>query len=354
MIPEDSIIGKDDPILVTGATGFIGSKVVECLLQCGFRNLRCFARTSSKATRLEALGAQFSDSPDLAIIRGNLLSPEDCRAAARDVAVVYHLAAGTGEKSYPDAFMNSVVTTRNLLEACVRQPSLKRFVSISSFAVYSNRNKAHRRVLDESCPVEDRPEVRGEAYCYAKVKQDELIMEYGKTHRLPYVLLRPGAVYGPGKNSITGRVGVGTFGIFLHLGGSNSIPLTYVDNCADAIVLAGLKPGVDEQILNVVDDELPSSRQFLRLYKKNVKSFRSIYLPHFASYLLCYLWERYSKYSYGQLPPAYNRGAWHAYWKKTSYSNQKLKSLLGWSPKVPTSEGLKSYFAACRQGGVHA
>src|SRR5438874_10347596 len=51
---------------------------------------------------------------------------------------------------------------------------------------------------------------------------------------------------------------------------SNTIPLTYVDNCADAIVLAGLKPGVDGEVFNVVDDDLPSSRRFLRLYKQNV------------------------------------------------------------------------------------
>ena len=55
------------------------------------------------------------------------------------------------------------------------------------------------------------------------------------------MIVRPGYVYGQGKSAITGRVGIGSFGIFLHLGGGNRIPLTYVENCADAIVLAGLK-----------------------------------------------------------------------------------------------------------------
>ena len=54
------------------------------------------------------------------LMKGNLLSSEDCAAATKDVAVIFHLAAGTGEKSFPDAFMNSVVTTRNLLEASLR------------------------------------------------------------------------------------------------------------------------------------------------------------------------------------------------------------------------------------------
>ena len=63
----------------------------------------------------------------------------------------------------------------------------------------------------------NRPEVRGEAYCFAKTKQEELVTEYGEQQGIPYVHMRPGAVYGPGNLGITGRVGVGTFGIFLHL-----------------------------------------------------------------------------------------------------------------------------------------
>ena len=47
------------------------------------------------------------------------------------------------------------------------------------------------------------------------------------------------------------------------------------------------------------------------------------------SYVLCWLWEKYSHWSEGQLPPAFNRGGWHAYWKKTRYSNEKLKSAVG-------------------------
>ena len=71
----------------------------------------------------------------------------------------------------------------------------------------------------------------------------------------------------PAKQRIHGRIGMDTFGVFVHLGGSNPIPFTFVDNCADAIALAGLKPGVDGEVFNVVDDDLPSSRQFLRMYK---------------------------------------------------------------------------------------
>ena len=213
---------------------------------------------------------------------------------------------------------------------------------------------SHPGVLDESCPVERNPERRGEAYCFAKIKQDELVAEYGKKFQLPFVIVRPGCVYGPGRSAITGRVGIDTFGIFLHIGGSNLIPLTYVDNCANAICLAGLTRAVDGETFNVVDDDLPSSRQFLRLYKKNVHSFRSLYVPHVVSYAFCYLWEWYSEWSEGQLEPAFNRRKWYAYWKKSRYSNEKLKSLLGWRPTVSMAEGLRRYLQACREGESRA
>jgi nucleoside-diphosphate-sugar epimerase len=209
-------------------------------------------------------------------------------------------------------------------------------------------------VLDESCPMETQPELRGDAYTFAKVKQDEIIQEYGQKFALPHVIVRPGVVYGPGNESIHGRVGIGTFGVFLHLGGSNIIPLTYVDNCADAIVLAGLKAGVDGEAFNVVDDDLPTSRRFLRLYKKNVKRFRSFYVPKLFSYALCRLWERYYYSSQGQMPLAYSRKTWHAYWKKTRYSNEKLKNKLGWTPRVSATDALNRHFESCRRKVAHA
>jgi len=349
---DTSIIGPDDPILVTGATGFIGSRLVENLLGRGFRNLRCFARPSSHVATLDALAGRHRGAR-IQLVKGNLLSREDCAVATRDVAVIFHLAVGGG-KSFPEAFMNSVITTRNLLEASLRETCLRRFVNISSFAVYSNTQKPRWRLLDESCPVETRPELRGEAYCFAKVKQDELVTEYGRRFGIPYVIVRPGYVYGPGHEEISARVGIGTFGVFLHLGGWNTLPFTYVDNCAEAIALAGLKKGVEGKVFNVVDDELPSSRRFLRLYKQNVRRFASIGVPRVVSYAGCCLWEMYSKWSDEQLPPVFNRRRWHAYWKKTRYSNERTKAQLGWTPKVSMEEGFRRYFESCQARARHA
>jgi len=352
MSPDSFIISPNDRILVTGAAGFIGSRVIESLVDHGFRNVVCLVRPSSDVGRLEASIKSRPPGTRIEVLRGNLLSRADCEVASKGATVIYHLAAGTGEKSFPDAFMNSVVTTRNLLEASVHYACLKRFVLVSSMAVYTNRQKS--TLLDESCPVEAHPELSGNAYCFAKVKQEQIVAELSKKFLIPYVIVRPGSVYGPGHVQITGRVGIRAFGPFLHLGGFNRIPFTYVDNCAEAIVLAGLVRGVEGEVFNVLDDDTPSSRHFLKLYKQNVRAFRSAYVPHMFSYAFCYLWEKYSHWSHGQLPPAFNRRRWYAEWRRTSYSNAKLKERLGWAPKVPTKEALDLYFRSCAMGGQHA
>jgi nucleoside-diphosphate-sugar epimerase len=344
------IIGQSDPILVTGANGFIGARVVRKLLEDGFDNVRGFVRPSGNRAALDRLACEHG--PDrLRIVVGNLQSRESCEQAVEDVSLVYHLAAGRGEKSFPDAYSNSVITTRNLLDAALSQARLARFVNVSSFTVYSNEDMPAGALLDETCALEASPHLTGEAYCYAKVRQEELVRDYAEKRGIAYVNLRPGVVYGPGNAGIPGRVGIASFGLFLHLGGRNLIPLCYVDNCADAIVLAGLAPGVDGETFNIVDDDLPTSREFLALYKRNVGAFKSVYLPHLVSRFLCVGWESYSVWSEGQLPPVFNRKKWARYWKGNRYSNAKLKHMLGWNPKIGFREGWSRTFAHLSPAG---
>src|SRR5205823_11545748 len=143
----------------------------------------------------------------------------------------------------------------------------------------------------------------------------------------------------------SGRVGINTFGFFIRVGGSNLLPLSFVDNCAEAIILAGLKPGVEREVFNVVDNELLTSGQFLKAYRKRVKPFHSVRIPYFLAYVLCLLWEKYSKWAKGQLPPVFNRRRCAAEWKGNRYSNQKLKDRLGWKPRVPMDQAFDAFLA---------
>lgn len=338
---EYIITPPNDRILITGSNGFIGVRVVELLIERGFRNLRCFVRPSSRLDRLKEVLRRTGVTDSVELISGDLLSRDDCRKAAEGVSVICHLAAGF-EKSFAGAFMNSALTTRNLMDAFLEVGRPKRFVNVSSFAVYSNLTLERGALLDETCPLEESPQQRCDAYGFGKLKQEELVRRYGEQRNMPYVILRPGAVFGPGKRDLTGRIGINTFGFFIHLGGRNTLPLTFVDNCAEAIVLAGLIPGVEGEVFNVVDDETMTSRQFLRAYRARQPRFFSITLPYPITSWLCRLWESYSVRSGYQLPPVFNRHRCAAEWKGNQYSNQKLKERLGWKPRV----GLKDAMAA--------
>ena len=168
---------------------------------------------------------------------------------------------------------------------------------------------------------------------------------YGTERAIPYTILRPGVVFGPGRTgSILGRCGVDTFGFFMHVTGRYPVPLTYVDNCAEAIVMTGLADGVNAEVFNVVDDSLPSSAALVRIVKQQLGRFFSVRVPYRLFFLFCRAWEGYAAWSQNQLPPVFNRKMCAAYHKGNRYSNDKLKQMVGWAPAVPMEEALARYF----------
>jgi len=334
---------SEERILVTGSNGFIGVRVVEHLLEYGLTNVRCFVRPSSNLENLKKILSEHPNAKTIELVSGDLLSRDDCRQAARDVSLIIHLAAGM-EKSFAGAVMNSALATRNLIDAFLKYGSPRRFVNVSSFAVYSNRSLKPNGLLDETCPLELAPQERFDAYGFGKLKQEEVVQEYAKDYGLACVTLRPGYVFGPGKEELSGRVGIKTFGPFIQVNGSNQLPLTFVDNCAEAIVLAGLRPGIDGEVFNVVDDNLLTGHQFLKASKK-AKRFQSIRVPYWLAYAASFFWEKYSKWSNGQLPPVFNTRRCAAEWKNQRYSNEKLKARLGWRPRVPMNQAMSAFLA---------
>ena len=126
------------------------------------------------------------------------------------------------------------------------------------------------------------------------------------------------------------------------------LPLTYVDNCAEAVVVAALAPQAAGQIYNVVDDDLLTSRQYLNLYQQNVKPLKTIPVPYWLLAWGSTRVERYSTRSKGQLPAIFTPYKTRAMWGGNTFSNAKLKQL-GWHPIVSTQEGLARSFAAFRE-----
>jgi nucleoside-diphosphate-sugar epimerase len=180
-------------------------------------------------------------------------------------------------------------------------------------------------------------------YSHAKLRQETLFREYQARHGFPLVVLRPGVIYGPGGSRFSARVGLDLAGLFLFLGGDNTLPLTYVENCADALVVAGQSASAEGQTYNVVDDDLVSARQYLARYRAEVKRFRVVPIPYPALQLLSRMVAGYSRWSKGQLPAVFTPYKTGTSWKGTRFTNARLKAL-GWNPLVPTDEGLRRTF----------
>lgn len=331
-------------VLVTGAGGFLGVRVVERLVAHGYTEIRCLLRDASKAERIRQIA--YSHAGDkLEICYGNLRSRSDCTRAVEDVSLVFHLAAGL--KGAPaELFGDSVVVSRNLLEALearVGEPVQKtRVVLISSFGVYGVASLGRGAAIDEKTPLETHPELR-DPYSHSKLRQEQLAWDFQRRAGFELVVLRPGVIYGPGGGHFSTRVGLQIGPLFFHLGGRNLLPLSFVENCAEAIVVAGTHPDSAGQAYNVHDDDLPSASYYLRQYKKHVKRISSIRLPYFITRMLAGSLEGYHLRSQGQLPAILTRYKVASTWGGNEFDNSKLHSL-GWRQIVSTPEAMRRTF----------
>ncbi len=336
-------------ILVTGAGGFLGVHVVERLLAHGYTDIRCLLRDPEKAVRLTKLSESYPEA-ELEFCYGNLRSKADCARAMTDVSLVFHLAAGL-KGSAAEMFADSAVASRNLLQTLeTREASVvrqTRFVLVSSFGVYGVAALRRGARVDEQTPLETHPELR-DIYSHSKLRQEQLFWEHRQKAGFELVVLRPGVIYGPGGGAFSARVGLQIGPLFFHLGGSNLLPLSYVVNCAEAIVVAGTHPDSAGQAYNVHDDELMTASQYLREYKRRVQSVRSVRLPYFMTRMLARSLEAYHRRSQGQLPAIVTRYKAASAWGGNRFDNSKLHAL-GWRQLVSTPDAMAANFAYLRQ-----
>jgi nucleoside-diphosphate-sugar epimerase len=315
--------------LVTGASGFLGRRLVHELASDGCR-VRCFLRPSSRVDELrEFVGPSLW--PLVEIVRGDLMNVDDCRRAMDGVEVVQHVAAGlTGSPA--TLFLNTVVPTRRLVEACSGS-AIRRFVLVSSLGVYGAAGLRRNSLLDESCPVDDKPHLR-DPYTYSKIVQEQAAWEAHREQGLPLVVIRPGVIYGPGRGVLSNRIGLTVGGILFRIGGRRQLPYVYVDHCATALRQAGLEPGVVGQAFNVLDDDLPSGKRVLRMQRRAGSRVRSLWIPQAAIGPLSSLYESYSRWSEGQLPAVITRYRSDSMWRPLRFTNARARERLRWQPHL--------------------
>ena len=324
-------------ILITGATGFLGRRVASVFGRTMLADIRCLVRPGTDTRGLQdACGERFNK---LELVQGTLLSTADCARIVEGVDLVVHLASGT-TGAPAEFFLHSSVATRNLIQAMSEhKPKL---LHCSSFSVYGYANLSAGTMIDEETPLESLPAKR-DVYAQSKIHQEQLVVDLCKNAGIGYSIIRPGVIYGPGGSPISPRVGLKLFGRFLHLGRDTLVPITYVDNCADAFAIVAKNGLFKGDVYNVVDDEIVTSRVYLSQFRTKVENIKTINVPYFVLLLISRMCEWYYIYSGGQLPDIFTLYKTKSMWKGFKYKNDNIKKI-GWKQKVNTQDGLTSHF----------
>jgi len=225
MMP-DEFLDKHKPerVLVTGGGGFLGQAIVSRLVQRG-DHVRSLARNFYP--ELETMGVDQ--------IRGDISDSETVAGACQDRTIVYHVAAKPPPwGGYADYHQTNVVGTQNIIASCLDQDQ-SRLIYTSSPSVVHNGKDIEG--ADESMPY---PKKFGNHYAKTKAIAEQLVVKASR-NKLKTIILRPHKIWGPGDNQILTRL-VARAEKLKQIGdGKNLIDITYIDDAADAHILAADK-----------------------------------------------------------------------------------------------------------------
>ena len=230
---------RDTIVLITGASGFLGGRLVEMLAERG-EQVRVLARGSSDLRHLSHLQIQ--------IVRGDLGDAAALAEAVRGVRVIYHCAACSTDWAPIQAYIAAnVMGTESLLDAAVRAGSVERFVHVSTTDVYG-----YPRVpCDESAPRRD----VGLPYNQTKIQGEEAVWRAHHENGLPVTVMRPATIYGPrGKDFVVEIAKMLREKMMLLIdGGCARGGFTYVDNVAAAMMDASASSATLGRAYNITD-----------------------------------------------------------------------------------------------------
>jgi nucleoside-diphosphate-sugar epimerase len=212
-------------ILVTGATGFLGTALVTELVKQQ-QLVRILARDAEKAH------AQFGDA--VTVITGEVTNQRQVQQAVDGITTIYHLVGRLYHPSVPTElyYQTHVEGTRVLLEACRGQSQLRRIVHCSTTGVHG--------VTGNSPAAEDAPYAPTNPYEVTKLESELLALKFHREYGLPVSVARPGLVYGPGDLHLLGFFSSIRKGLFRVIAGGKALlhPI-YIDDMTAAFLLCG-------------------------------------------------------------------------------------------------------------------
>ncbi|MCV3216502.1 NAD(P)-dependent oxidoreductase [Plectonema radiosum NIES-515] len=322
-------------LLITGASGFLGKYVVAEALRKGHQ-VRAVVRPSSNEKRLT-----WHNHPNIELIRLDLRRKNGIVDAVRGMDAVIHLAAAK-EGDFYTRFAGTVIATENLLDAMIAAGVL-RLVDISTFSVYDYQGISSGTTITEDSLIESNPLERDE-YAQTKLLQEQLVREFEQNHNALVTIVRPGLIYGRDNlwSSLLG--GKLTDNLWLRIGGYATMPLTYVENCAEAIVSAICDEAI-AQTLNIVDDNLPTQRSYVKKLKQHAYSLPRLIpvnwtLMRFLAWIM-WTYNQLVLKGKARLPGIFIPRVLDARFKHFRFSNQSAKQILNWQPKYSLDTALE-------------
>ncbi len=326
-------------LYITGATGFVGDAVVAEALARG-HEVVAVVRPASRRSPAESAdpGAVITEA------RVDLRSADGLAESLEGVDSVIHLAAAKAG-DFHTQFAGTVVATENLLTAMARA-GVGQLVAISTFSVYDYLALSPGALLTEESPVDTDPGLRDE-YARTKLVQERLYREFSVIDGREVTILRPGMIYGA-DNLWHALLGAELGPRFLRIGSRATLPLTYVENCAQAILdtaeaLAARPDELAGQTINVVDDDLPTQADYAEQVASRIETPPTITIPWPAMNAATTVLKEANARLLGgraKFPGIAVPDRLHARFKPLRYSNEKARRLLGWSPRYSLSEAL--------------
>lgn len=256
-------------VLVTGASGFLGGRLTERLVPDV--PVRAMTRLTSRAQPIA--GVQW--------VQGDLRNEAELRNALNGVETVFHCAALVGPpgslQDYEEANVNGTLRLARL----AAEAGVKTLVYVSSCTVYGLPNGSGPYV-DETAPYDQRATDRG-VYTISKLAAEKALLEYAAANNSPrIVVLRPGAIYGPGTALPIGNFQLPSSISRPLIAGSRRVPmpLVYVDNVADAMLAAANSDVPTGSIYDIVDSNVDQGEVGDTLRRLTQGHIRPVFIPY--------------------------------------------------------------------------
>jgi nucleoside-diphosphate-sugar epimerase len=318
------------PVLVTGASGFLGGRLAEVLANQG-EQVAVLARPSSDLSHLSAV------APDrLRIVRGDLTDRESLIEAVRDATQIFHCAAASTDWASMEVYLGSNVKgTEMLLAAAAEARQLQRFIHVSTTDVYGY----------PAVPCAETGEVRDVGLPYNRTKiLAEAAVWRASDAGLPVTVLRPATIYGPrGKAFVTDIAELLRKGQMAYIdGGRATGGFLYVDNAVDAMIAAARSPEAEGQVYNLSDGTGASWKTYVKALADGLGC-RSpwINLPYGAAMAIAGAME--APYHWLKMLPGRPMLTRHAVFllgRDQEFLNGRARAELGFTSRVSMEEGI--------------